>query len=37
MSSSSAIGKGILENYKIGQPIGQGAYAVVHICVHKPS
>ena len=31
------VGKGILENYKIGQPIGQGAYAVVHICIHKPT
>jgi len=26
---------GILDNYQIGKPIGEGAYAVVNICYHK--
>ena len=34
---SQAVGKGILENYKVGAPVGQGAYAVVHACIHKPT
>ena len=34
---SQAVGKGILENYKVGAPVGQGAYAVVHVCIHKPT
>jgi len=30
-----AVQGGILENYQIGKPIGQGAYAVVYVCYHK--
>ena len=26
---------GMLENYQIGKPIGEGAYAVVYVCYHK--
>lgn len=26
---------GQLENYQIGKPIGQGAYATVYACYHK--
>ena len=26
---------GILDNYQIGKPIGEGAYAVVYVCYHK--
>jgi len=24
-----------MDNYQIGKPIGQGAYAIVHVCYHK--
>jgi serine/threonine protein kinase len=27
--------EGVLENYQIGKPIGQGAYATVYVCYHK--
>ena len=25
----------VLDNYQIGKPIGQGAYATVYVCYHK--
>lgn len=27
--------EGVLDNYQIGKPIGQGAYATVYVCYHK--
>jgi serine/threonine protein kinase len=34
-SSEPAQTMGILDNYQIGKPIGEGAYAVVYVCYHK--
>lgn len=36
-SNNMPSGQGSLDNYQIGKPVGQGAYAVVYVCYHKAS